>query len=205
MGLTRREVLSGSAVALLAGGLAACGGSSTAGGIPGGVDALSADSFQAVTGTFARYLRVYHRPTKPLPVSIDEFPSIRPYLRHGHDVVISFTPANGGPDPVNLHRFGQWCRSVTSAGYAQKVRATIYHEPVHKTPGGPEFIRQYTAFQRVAAQHGISFGVIHNVFPFARGKEVLADWMPPTATWDYLGIDVYAGDDPRGIWHNPLS
>lgn len=173
--------------------------------IPCGVDAVDMLSFQSITGTTAQYLRVYHPPTLPLPASIDAAPQIRSYLALGRSVVISFTPTNGGPDAANLQRFGQWCRSVTSAGYARQVQATVYHEPVHKVQHAAEFKRQYTAFQKVAAGHEIPFGVIHNTFPFTHGKEVLADWMPSPDTWDWLGIDVYAGDDPRGTWHNPLS
>jgi hypothetical protein len=226
MGRTRREVLGGSTAALLASALAGCGGGSgqaqsgqkqsgqkqsglgpgiAARQVPCGVDAVDMASFQSITGTTAQYLRVYHPPSLPLPVSIDGKPEVRSYLALGRDVVISFTPTHGGPDAANLQRFGQWCRSVTRAGYTRQIQATVYHEPVHKVQHAAEFKRQYTAFQQVAAQHQISFGVIQNTFPFTHGKDVLADWMPAPATWDWLGIDVYAGDDPRGTWHNPLS
>ena len=228
MGLTRREVLGGSTAAVLATTLAAtlgttlagCGGKSgqaqpgpgtgpapgsASRQVPCGVDAVDMLSFQSITGTTAQFLRVYHPPGLPLPASIDQAPEVRSYLALGRTVVISFTPTNGGPGAANLQRFGQWCRSAVSAGYAQQIRATVYHEPVHKVDHAAEFRRQYTAFQRVAAQHQIPFGVIHNTFPFTHSKDILADWMPSPGTWDYLGIDVYAGDDPRGTWHNPLS
>jgi hypothetical protein len=207
--LTRRQLLGGTGGMLLAGGLASCGASHPprlpGGAVPCGVDAVNLDSYESVTGPTAHYLRVYHAPQQPLPRSITGAPEVASYLSGGRHVVISFTPTRGGPDQANLDRFGDWCASAAQAGYARLIRATVYHEPVHKIASGADFVGQYTAFQQVAAAHGIPFGVIHNAYPFARGKATLASWMPPPATWDYLGIDVYAGDDPRGTWYDPLA
>jgi len=87
MGLTRRELFAGPAAAVLAGGLgASCGGALrpgrtalTAAGpprpVPCGVDAVNVSSFEALTGTFATYLRVYHGPRGLLPASLDDPPA----------------------------------------------------------------------------------------------------------------------------------
>ena len=217
MGLTRRELFAGPAAAVLAGGLgASCGGAVrrgrtalTAAGpprpVPCGVDAVNMGSFEALTGTFAKYLRVYHGPHWPLPASLDDPPAVRHYLHGGRHVVISFSPPRDRPETENRGRFGAWCASAARAGFAPRIRATVYHEPVHKIASGAEFIRRYTAYQQVAFGYGIPFGVIHNAWPFAHGTARLADWMPPAARWDYLGIDVYAGDDPRGTWFDPVD
>ena len=137
MGLTRRELFAGPAAAVLAGGLgASCGGALrpgrtalTAAGpprpVPCGVDAVNMGSFEALTGTFAKYLRVYHGPHWPLPASLDDPPAIRHYLRGGRHVVISFSPPRDRPETENLGRFGAWCASVARAGFAPRIRATV--------------------------------------------------------------------------------
>lgn len=176
----------------------------TAASIPVGVNCDSMTGFDSAVARTSQVTRIYHTPARGIPATLQDDTETYSALQAGLKVVVSFKPEIPAQE-AQLAAFGSWCQSA--AAEAGNIWATVWHEPWAggKFPSGDAFVAEYMAFQPYAEAAGIGFGPILNTYPYWNHGAVLSSWMPPDDAFSYLGIDVYAGDDPAGVWVNPLA
>lgn len=172
--------------------------------VPCGINYTNETVFDNATSTQAQIVRIYHTPAQGIPSSLSADSQVLAALRAGQQVITSYKPSMPGTS-AQVAAFTSWCESVASAGYADEVWATVWHEPENNFATGADYVAEYMQFQPAAVASGIKFGPIFTTYPFLRKGFVLADWMPADDDFYYIGIDHYAGSDPAGTFTNPLQ
>jgi hypothetical protein len=172
--------------------------------VPCGINYTNESVFDTATSTKAQIVRIYHTPAQGIPSSLSADSQVLTALKAGQQVITSYKPSIPGTS-AQVAAFTSWCESVASAGYANQVWATVWHEPENNFATAADYVAEYMQFQPAAAANGIKFGPIFTTYPFLRKGYVLANWMPEDEDFYYIGIDHYAGADPAGTFTDPLQ